>query len=391
MANIEGLIEFSRLPDRDRARFFVGRKRELEGMERHCRRAWESTDRVLGGAMLIQGCPGMGKTSLLNHFVDRVRCKDDPGGRKPLVVTAACENLFGMQAFVEHCTRAGTGQRNMDKVWRWLLHAAAGIPNAKNAVEATSREVEEWLLERRRMVLFVDEVQNSSDRNAEVYRKLHQGLSEMKLAVVFAGLSDSRAVLSRLGLSRMGDENVLDLGMLDEGDCREAMALMLDAHNVQADGREPWLRFVVDASHLFPQHLHGALKASARAIAEDGGRLTAQGLERAGVEARQRRFDYYRQRCEGLALWQRKVAARLMQIMGNNGVADDETLSILLQQERASETDSRELRDEFVHRGLLQERYELGTYEVPIPSFRTWIIDDSGFLGRRPDGGAGGG
>ena len=383
MANIDGLIEFSRLPDRDRARFFVGRERELDSMERHCRRAWESKDGVLGGAMLIQGCPGMGKTSLLNHFVDRIRRRDDEGGKKPLVVTAACENLFGMQAFVEHCTRAGIRQRNMDRVWRWLLHAAAGIPNAKNAVEATSRDVEEWLLEGRRMALFVDEVQNSSDKNAEVYRKLHQGLSEMNVAVVFAGLSDSRAVLSRLGLSHMGDENALDLGLLDEQDCREAMALMLDAHDVQAVGREPWLRFVVDASGLFPQHLHSALKASARAIAEDGGRFTGRGLERAGAEARQRRFAYYRQRCEGLVLWQRRVAARLMRIMDNDGVADDETLSILMRQEKASETDSRKLRDEFVHRGLLQERYQLGTYEVPIPSFQTWIIDESGFLERR--------
>lgn len=383
MADIDGLIEFSRLPDRDTARFFVGRQRELESLKRHCREAWESTDRVLGGVMLIQGCPGIGKTSLINHFSETISRKDGGAGKRPLVVQAACEDLFGMQAFVEHCAKAGTRQRNMDKAWRWLLHAAAGVPNAGNLVKATGREVEKWLLERRRMALFVDEVQNSSDRNAEVYRKLHQGLSELNVAVVFAGLSDSRAVLSGLGLSRLGDENVLDLGMLDEEDCRAAMVLMLDAHDVVAGGREPWMRFAVDASRRFPQHLHGALKAAARAIAVDGGRLTGRGLERAGAEARQRRFDYYRQRCEGLAPWQRRIAAGLMQVLEDDGVADDETLSDLMRRETGSGGGSMELRNEFLHRGLLQERYELGTYDVPIPSFRAWIIEKSGFLGRR--------
>lgn len=109
----------------------------------------------------------MGKTSFLKEAEERleIRIARDFGAARlrPLVVDAATEDLETMERL-------------------------------------TSLESRPFI------VLLVDEVQTSTRRNKEIYKRLHTGKTNPPIMPLFAGLSDSRTVLEdpeRTGLTRI--------------------------------------------------------------------------------------------------------------------------------------------------------------------------------------------
>ena len=69
--DIEGLRAFVREGDRNRARFFVGRERQIRDIGQIGADAFagfRSGRPLAGTTRLIQGAPGAGKTALLSHI-----------------------------------------------------------------------------------------------------------------------------------------------------------------------------------------------------------------------------------------------------------------------------------------------------------------------------------
>ena len=121
--DIGGLREFSALDDRDLSPFFAGRSEELEKLASRCQdvlKIWRERGRVGGRAMAVVGCPGMGKTSLLDRFESLCNDADDPA-------SSAGEAGEAVERMFEHF-RVGGSAGDLDRWKRAIAEDSQGFP-----------------------------------------------------------------------------------------------------------------------------------------------------------------------------------------------------------------------------------------------------------------------
>ena len=154
-------------------------------------------------------------------------------------------------------------------------------------------------------VVFVDEVQNVVPGSvaAELLRALHTQQS-IPVLLVCAGLSNSRAALERIGLSRIGTANIVRLGRLCVAEAAACAHGTFDLVRKQGlAGTEgalyEWAERLAAASDGWPRHLQNYLRASwLTLLDQDEPSLDAADLDAAVARGDDLRERYYLERIE---------------------------------------------------------------------------------------------
>ena len=234
-----------------REAFFCGRDAEYE-VFRNAATALRNGD-TGGGTMLFQGAPGSGKTALMLECIEAVRLHSTP--QEPWV--AACvspiilnspESLMIAMADAAHRESQrllamapqgkAPGLRKTLELGKDLLAELSergfGVPgfsvggrpretgdaNPNLKADIAFRELAP-LLGGFRVVVFVDEAQNTPVDNITfgVLDCLHRDTQGIALVAAFFGLSDSKDVLRRCGLSRLSADRGRKPGASGAGGC----------------------------------------------------------------------------------------------------------------------------------------------------------------------------
>lgn len=294
--------------DRSAPVVFAGRADEFALLERAIRGVRNGEE---GHTVVIQGVPGVGKTTLLGEFAARllVRGVDELNPVIPVKLAATAMDSKAA-AIVEEIDSAFCDLNASDWWRRAVDKATDGAHFLGNALftAATRKPLGEFTVASRALdslnlvlndyaslrfgrrgstiLLLVDEAQNLPDtpmvrRHLEALHVSGTGGSSVMLACF--GLGNTVERLADLGLSRLATGHVRTVGALSGEDAREVVAGTLDVVFAQhafangpldEQGREKWIGAVADAivdeSGGFPHHLTNGCRALAQAVLEEG-------------------------------------------------------------------------------------------------------------------------
>ncbi len=415
--DLEGLRAFVREGDRNRARFFVGREKQILDIERVCADAmaeYQAGGKLTGATRLIQGAPGAGKTALLEHldglfgspkepdgFLSRL-FRRGPEGSPPLKTLLLDRRTLAnppvVAAQIAECLDAGKARQ-----WRQtrgravtMQAGAPGIVSVGSSETVATAPSSPSFAELRRVFppqdwkwpicLMVDEIQNLERDEAATLEPLHLGTAGLPIVPVLAGLANARDVLARRGISRLNEDGVHTLGRLNAGEPAEAVRMMLDAFRVKTAevDAERWAARLEEHSDGWPQHLQNAMRSLAEELVEAGGALAAVDEAAVAARARARRLQAYRARRSPRMQEAIFLLARMMAGVPASGLLRNEAVGLIGDLAR-HEGDCgwrlpegmapREFLDHLVHRGVLQSG-EDDRLVCPIPSFRRFLIEE---------------
>ena len=392
--DIQGLTEFAKTGSRERARFFVGRREEFLEIDDLCARVMDGFRcgwPVTGTTRVIQGAPGAGKTAMLHELEGRWK---DTGATAPIAVRLqktmlddVDERITGAVApeLLEKLrqTREGRLRYGLNTVISMEHERGRSVRPVSASLHVLKEliPVNRW----RTVCLMIDEIQNADSPMRGFLEDLH--LNEVGLPVVplYAGLGTSVHVLSRLGLSRLDESAVLNVGCLDTGDAAAAVRMMFDRYRVdQDDTQVDWPAYVAGISDGWPQHLHNGMRSLAQELVAAQGRLADVRVPRFLEREWAFRDTTYGYRMSDETVGAEDLIRKLMREMPPKGMHERD-VSVFVRRHGRSPDDldhagwwiPEDMTPEnfirhLVHRGVLQD---IGgrTYVCPIPSFRNWL------------------
>ena len=390
MADIAGLEEFVALSaqNRDFALFFSG----LEGVFGELRKRTQAVVQAAsinsipeGSTTIIQGCPGMGKTSLLRRFIDL--CNEDysengKNGFMPLPIQIHVSEATNLKSVLDKAIHANPSNHSM----KWISSLKSDFrdrlkdsPTLENFLELLKPATGDQAL-----VILIDEIQNAAEKNSEFLTSLHEGrIGNFPILPLYFGLNSSKSQLETLGLSRLGDQAVINLGVLTVEDCMHSFQSMLDEYEVEKNElTEEWIHSMVEDSQCFPHHLTAALRATASALVDSQGYMYRDGLNIARKEAETYRLNFYKDRVgllftlpeEAVGALARRLTTDPLVLEKHPVRAAEALLDILTEADikRIDIEAARSMLQTMIHRGILQLNSSLEHYEIPIPAFQTW-------------------
>lgn len=373
---------------------FVGREAELERVERNLlSEPREKAEGRTNGMLVFSGPPGAGKSALLVEAGKRAASGE---GKKPLVVRTTPPQLRSDDGLLGLIYReAKSVSRRKEGILKVLgtgadilLTYTTGLRT--NLTDVFARIGELAPEERPHVLLMIDEAQNSTKANLDVYLSLSQSDYPLPITTVLAGLSDTNDALESAGLSRIGDKRHIRLGLLEPEECECAMETLLRQYAIRTAKPEEWLELARDESSLFPKHLHSAIYATVEvAIGKNGAELAADDLEEARRLARENRADYYESRASEFPDTERWLATAVISTIAGTGTDPAGAVEEILEQQTSNpdrsiqrlrrKVDPDEFARKMIHKGML-ERGEGNVYHAPIPSFAAWLDENYGHI-----------
>ena len=341
--------------DRDHARFFAGRDEEIRRFDAAVREAGRSEQAVF---RVYQGAPGSGKTSLMARL--RAIRSDEV-----LFVNVAKKHL------------ADDG-------------ALAG--RVRDAAGSTATKI----------VLLMDEAQRIDETVQDVLVDLHTIGLGVPAVFLFSGLGHTADRLGNLdGLSRPGDNAIVNVGEMGREECGESTRMMLEELRVVGTGdeREGLAEMAAKLSFNWPQHLHCAQMAVCRELLRTDGVMREVDIDAIRSESDRRRGDYYHRRLAGsvLGTYPEFTAAVVAAVRQGEPKAPGHLWDIcdrMLDDARTShprlgKVSGEEFAAALVARGVLTHEYG-GSYTVTIPSMADWLDEHLATRGQRRSTGRGG-
>ena len=371
--------KFIDLGDRDIAPFFAGRAAEIRHFESSFNTLdWEN--KRTAAFRIFQGAPGCGKTSLVEHL--RQRYTDET-----LFVDVRPGHLVSEEALVDQIRRtaisvaSATGRAIAafgQAVGAYLRVAKPGGDEARNFVaDHETRNA--------KVVVFFDEAQLVGEDQQPGLGLLHTSGLGFPTVVVFAGLSHTSGRLRSVGgLSRLPDNAIINMGAMDEGECVESTAQLLNAYGVSGDDAEKAsaCATVAQLSRGWPQHLHGAQRALCRELLRTDGALAGVNFDAVRLESDQARRAYYVARLSDTVL--DKVPAATVQVVSSargarprsmydlEGLCEEAIVRLGLDRDRRFRTSPADFANALVERGVLAISPD-GWYDIAIPSMSEWL------------------
>ena len=395
--------EFSLIEDRADPAVFVGRQDIIQDIEANCRAAMRRVrngEKAAGKTFLIQGAPGAGKSALLSHLVKRW------DGREgcPMVLELDADTLEDTSATaLEIVKKIAPGQA--DRFRRRSIStgtASRGIPTITSAVISTSRETEaedvslsivkevkppeKW---KQPLCIRVDEIQKVGEEHGATIRALQLGTHKLPIIPIYAGLADSEEKLQEIVSPRLQTGNTRNLSALAPEEVHSCVKQMLDQCRIDytSDQLKHLADGIAERSEGWPQHLHTETAALFRGLHKADCDLRAVDFDTVKDRAGNYRKESCRKRQSTRMSDSVHLVAAVMRELPTDGMHRSEVLKSIRDKTRPEEAGpglpkgmtAEDFRDHLIHQGALQPD-EDDMLTCPIPSLRTWLIDQSSAL-----------
>ena len=284
--------------DRDSARYFVGRKIEIQSFQHALNAASRSKQAIF---KIFQGAPGCGKTSLAKHLSETV-------DESILFIEAIRDfQLSSLEALLKriyHDAQKQEGQTGKNFA-RWAIATTERIfgPSIREKADNTLNQEN---LKNSRVVIHIDEAQSLPQEALETLKALHTGglddFYHVPCVVLMTGLAHTKRHFAlHPGLSRAAREAAVNMQGLSDEECAESTLNMLNELNPMganlaskkelANKSEEW-------SFGWPQHLQGAQKAICEQLLNTKGDLSCLNHNTIEQRCRELRGLYYSDRLE---------------------------------------------------------------------------------------------
>ncbi len=362
--------------DRGEAHYFHGRQEEIGFVQDALK---SSQDDRKSHSILIQGAPGVGKSALLNELRERMkhRCR---------VVKLELRMLSNMYQL----ERAVLGEKKYRKVSQEVqgnLKLVAGKVNYERS-EPTVSSIFKKI--KKPILLTLDEAQmmrvghvkgdRETEKKAHLFDELHNLQLKQGLVFLIAGLSHTRKVFKDFEISRFSDDCVINLSRLDQ----KAEEDILRDYLVRGAGVKPnhpnlndWVHQMSKETYQWAHHISCYGQVAAQKINKNRGVLSNELFSDILKESRRKKRNYYDGRFEGFneaervsifsAIFENEVKENI--VSGAQVQLDFEKNPMIKHPEKAFQ--------DVVSRGILQPGRS-GFYQIPIPSLRTWMLQEYG-------------
>ena len=415
------LRDFDRRRDRASPPVFTGRANELAFLHDAVAAAQSGAE---GITAVVQGVPGVGKSALCRRF--ETELGSAVGDEKPVAVIAKDCDFFDRPSLsmvkelaadvpvrMDLLRRLPGFEKADDHVRRIVGFATALLKRGSSldlALQAMNLDqssslgtaldtfAETMWPEGITLILAVDEMQNLED-TPHVRRNLqaiHGKRFDTNIAIIGFGLQDTTATLHRLGLSRLGADQVRTLGCMEGADAARLVDETFDHLGLQSE-REDWLAYakqlgfqaedwtdwrnaakdvILEESANFPHHLVNGIRGVCRIVLD--GELRQRELDVLRRLCRNSKKDYYAARLAPFARHTLALAAALRRANDAGEVDASIVLAALEQSDnhgRATEASTASaVLDGLIDRGLLVERGT--TVAVGVPSMTGYLADE---------------
>lgn len=397
---VEALSAFLSIKDRSPPLNFVGREDIINDVESSIHMHRDAKDGV-SNAIIVQGPPGAGKTSLLHRL--KTIYQDSP----VVPVEVEGEDLSSARTVLSAFLRAA-GEQVLKNPTRWTIKARASLSvgfaqgniEVAREIKALATEIEQgtplWDVLSHAIphandtvfLALIDEAQRiCPDAGVNFNRiavKLNDGkTAPIKVMTVFAGLSDTSARLKAVGASR-GALSPHVIGALSQVEAERAICGFLDhasfdlAKRIKPDAREKILSKLMRAGESYPRHIHCYLLGLAKAFHENTGAIDLDAVLDYGHALR---LDYCRSRLEGFSFDGFKSilsqAARAVTV--GQSIEKAELFRLGEQDGSLSNGELQACIDQAIHFGVLQPDIARADgsddthLQVPIPSLHGYI------------------
>jgi len=289
--------------DRDQARFFAGRRREIQAFDKALRQADRYENAVF---RVFQGAPGCGKTSLASHLARRLAEKRS---RKTAFFKPTDAHMRSIEALLLSIRdQTIKGSRAHQTASRAASLATEGVKSSLLDLSVIREQVQDFIdhlsTNKMRVVVHIDEahsIPGSYDRtlNALHARGLNPNGRNIPCVVVLTGLGHTEERISGiLGLSRLAEDATLEMGELSAEECAESTLMMLDALHPEDSRKEceEAAKLAASLSHGWPQHLSRAQRALCEELARQNGQLNRIDENKIKARTDSMRAEYYERR-----------------------------------------------------------------------------------------------
>lgn len=365
---------------RGRPPYFAGRTEELAALNKRLDDLCETGD-PSEGMSLVVGVPGVGKTQLAREFAERAMTREgldvrwlrvDPAllGRDVGLfreIVKALDSVEVGREIAEMDTKpatagVGVGAVKGNIAWERVRHTGSLFELLRGSKDAGA-----W--EGKVLVVTIDELQRVRPTGMDALCVLHQGDHGCPLFLVGIGLQHLPQVLgSRDEAARIS--RVAQTIRLEP--LAEALALEAIDKNMLALGHaipQASAKALANASHGFPQHIHGYLAGALDAIAKHGNLARGAPLDDALKAGDEARTDYYDARLSMLPNEDSMLAViGAMLKWGGNSLRKGEAVAVLEAASYAGEATV----DAAIAHGVLT--LEKGGVGFGIPSFHTHMV-----------------
>ena len=397
-----GLRAFIVARDRQHNPFFVGRQDTIRRITEclalvnaRCKDK-NATGRPAQGLMqLVQGAPGVGKTSLLNEIekrcIKRLAQGQDTHKVIPIVIsdTKQLSVTHVNQQLREGMTHVLDRVGNEDA--RVMLRDMLSFVRDINLFglrlgKSDTREFTTLRLPKNcTILLMIDEIQTASGgpdgEPACILQELEAGSSNEAILPVLAGLANSSDHLDRLGLSRLSDDSITRLQPLSAAEVIAATEKFIAAFGIRAThaAQDLWTRTLYRWSKGWPKHLQNGMSVLGSQLLTTNGNLDTVDLMAAQRVAMDKRIQYYWTRFGDQQHRRPALLGNVMAHLGRDPVTRETIETAIrdtLQKGVWGDTPAPKW-DDMLHRGLIdinQIQARGTTYVCPIPSLRSFAV-----------------
>ncbi len=324
--------------DRTRNQFFVGRKDilgKLEGLNQgvYLKHSRGEANPAEGTTTLIQGPPGIGKTSVLETLRKKSirELKEAGPGHKTIPVmikdpgTLSFDYLGHRIASSIEDLKKELGNNQFSETVGKVLSTVSSVTVKGFTFDLNQLKSDPPLVPKNfTVLLMIDEVQQVPEGKeteaAKVLLRLHAGSNNYPIFPVLAGMPNSADILARCGLYRYRTGGLTNLYPLTPDDVMKSLTKFIEYFGIAGDDDtiEIWANKVVDWSDCWPKHLHNCMLAIGEELLRIDGKLDLVDDNIAKKRSMEMRVDYYETGYETFRIRNKyRVVGEIMAEIGN--------------------------------------------------------------------------
>ncbi len=404
----KGLQQFLFREDRMINPFFTGRKNLQYRIDQKSKIIGQDyledpgSNPAGGQTQVIQGPPGIGKTSLLEKI--RQNCIDQLNDETvayktiPVMIADPANLTFNylgtrIQETISELDKRVTIARVREKASMALRKISSVSAFGAGVGWDNSSEGKLVFPKKYTILLLVDEIQSippdkQSDQ-AKVIHRLHTGSNRYPIFPVFAGLSNSETVLMEAVNHRLGRDALHHLQPLSLEEVKESLGKFLDHFNVKSTPglTSEWGERIGEWVDGWPKHVENTLIALGHGLMATEGKLSAVDDLAVKDRATHFRVDYYNSRF-GSFKSVRKIIGEIMAEMGPKPRSGEEILEIIGRIIEKPQWTTNTIKPkiegldfDFLHRyGFIDviPNLPVPLFQCPIPSLHSYAVATTG-------------